>query len=90
MISFFVLTLPFVIVGQPGGVYICVPACVLLTWALCGVDEVARMIEDPFLGEHYSLDIDTLCAKIERDVLGQIVPQAQSSKGPDRFFQTLE
>lgn len=43
MISIFVLTLPFLLVGQPGGVYMCIPACVLLTWTWCGVDEVARM-----------------------------------------------
>jgi ion channel-forming bestrophin family protein len=74
MISIFVLTLPFVLVGQPGGVYMCVPACVLLTWALCGVDEVARMIEDPFQAQKYSLDIDAICSRIEKDLLEQMVP----------------
>jgi ion channel-forming bestrophin family protein len=80
MISIFLQTLPLLLVGQPGGVYICVPACVLLTWTYCGVDEVARMIEDPFRGEKYSLDIDTLCAKIENDLLEQVSPERRPGR----------
>lgn len=74
MISIFVLTLPFVLVGLPGGLAMTIPTCTLITWAYCGVDEVARLIEDPFVGEKWSLDIDVLCGKIERDLLYQICP----------------
>lgn len=37
---------------------------------------VDRRIEDPFQGERWSLDIDALCAKIERDLLEQVCPES--------------
>jgi predicted membrane chloride channel (bestrophin family) len=51
-----------------------VPFVTFVTWGLCCIDEVAHLIEDCFAGEAYSLQLDPLCAKIERDVLEQIVP----------------
>jgi ion channel-forming bestrophin family protein len=72
LLSLFLITLPLVLVGQPGGTFYTVPSVVFVTWALSGIDEVAHLIEDPFLGKAVSLQLEQICAKIQRDVLEQV------------------
>jgi predicted membrane chloride channel (bestrophin family) len=72
LLSLFLITLPLVLVGQPGGTFYTVPSVVFVTWALSGIDEVAHLIEDPFLGLSVSLQLEQICAKIQRDVLEQV------------------
>lgn len=82
LLSLFLLSLPLVLVGQPGGRVYTVPFVVCLTWALSGIDEVAHLIEDCFAGEPYSLKLDPLCDKIRRDLLEQVVPLTPNLKSP--------
>jgi predicted membrane chloride channel (bestrophin family) len=75
LLTLFLITLPIVLVDQAGGLFYTIPAVVLVTWAFTGIDEVAQLIEDPFQGQPFSLQLNPLCEKIQNDVLGQIMPE---------------
>jgi predicted membrane chloride channel (bestrophin family) len=78
LLTLFLITLPIVLVDQPGGRFFTIPAVVFVTWAFTGIDEVAQLIEDPFQGQPFSLQLNPLCDKIQNDVLQQILPEATS------------
>lgn len=87
LLSLFLISLPLVLVGQPGGRIYTIPFVVFVTWALSGIDEVAHLIEDCFAGQPYSLALDPLCDKIRRDILEQVVPLNAPVKASSHLLQ---
>jgi predicted membrane chloride channel (bestrophin family) len=77
LLTLFLITLPIVLVDQPGGQFFTIPAVVFVTWAFSGIDEVAHLIEDPFQGQPFSLQLEPICTKIQKDILEQILPRIE-------------
>lgn len=71
LLTIWSLTLPLVLVPLEG--IMCIPTVAVISWAIFSIEEIAHILEDPFLMQRYSLPLDTLCETIENDVLQQLV-----------------
>ena len=71
LLSLWSLTLPFVLVPLEG--FLCIPTVAVISWGIFSIEEIAHILEDPFLCERYSLPLADLCATIEKDIFTQII-----------------
>lgn len=71
LLSIWALTLPFVLVSVEG--FLCIPTVALISWGIFSIEEIAHILEDPFLQQDYALPLGDLCNTIEMDVLGQLI-----------------
>lgn len=71
LLSIWSLTLPLVLVSIEG--YLCVPTVAVISWGIFSIEEIAHILEDPFLEQDYSLPLGDMCQTIETDVLGQLI-----------------
>lgn len=71
LLSIWSLTLPFVLVPMEG--FLCIPTVGVICWGIFSIEEIAHILEDPFLRERYSLPLDEICSTIKHDVISQIL-----------------
>ncbi len=71
LLSIWSLTLPFVLVPLEG--FLCIPTVAVICWGIFSIEEIAHILEDPFLQQRYALPLEDLCNTIETDVLGQLI-----------------
>lgn len=62
----YLITLPFVLTPLMGA--IAIPAVMLITFGLLGIEEAGVEIEDPFGDDPNDLPLEAICATIERDL----------------------
>lgn len=71
LLSIWSLTLPAVLVPLEG--WFCIPTVAIISWAIFSIEEIAHIMEDPFLEQRYCLPLRSFCKTIETDVLGQLL-----------------
>jgi len=70
LLSIWTLTLPTILV--PLESWFCIPTCAFLSWAAFSLEEIAHIMEDPFLEQRYCLPLEGFCKTIENDLLTQL------------------
>eukprot|EP00171_Calliarthron_tuberculosum_P016713 IDg16713t1 len=71
LLSIWALTLPLVLVPLEG--VMSVPTVAVISWGIFSIEEIAHIMEDPFLEQRYSLPLEGFCKTIESDILTQLV-----------------
>jgi putative membrane protein len=65
LLFLYLLSLPFVLVGEMG--WVAIPTTAAIAFGLLGIEEAGVEIEDPFGDDPNDLPIETICATIGRD-----------------------
>ncbi len=65
MLTLYLLTLPFALVGEMG--WIAIPATAVIAFGMIGIEVAGTEIEDPFGTDPNDLPLEAICATIARD-----------------------
>jgi putative membrane protein len=65
LLLLYLLTLPFILVGEMG--WVAIPTVAAIAFGLLGIEEAGVEIEDPFGDDPNDLPIETICATIGKD-----------------------
>ncbi|WP_020472724.1 bestrophin family protein [Zavarzinella formosa] len=65
MLTLYLITLPFALVGEMG--WVAIPATAVIAFGMIGIEVAGTEIEDPFGTDPNDLPLEAICATIQRD-----------------------